>query len=105
MDNFEQIDKARKVLGLGEEASMKEIRESFRSLSLKYHPDRCRGKDKEHCRDVFKNVSHAKDLLESYCLNYRYSFREKDVKKNTMSREEYEHLKRFYDGWIGDLDL
>jgi len=54
---------------------------------------------------MFKKISHAKDLLESYCLNYRYSFREKDVKKNIMPKEEYDHLKRFYDGWIGDLGL
>jgi DnaJ-class molecular chaperone len=105
MSNFKEIDSARKILGLGEEASIKEIREVYRSLSLQYHPDRCRGKGKEDCKEQFKKISHAKDLLEGYCLNYRYSFREKDVNKNTMSREEYEHLKRFYDGWIGDLNL
>jgi DnaJ-class molecular chaperone len=105
MSNFEQIDNARKTLGLGEDASMKEIREAFRNLSLKYHPDRCRGREKDSCKDIFKKISHAKDLLEAYCQNYRYSFREKDVNKNTMTREEYEHLKKFYDGWIGDLNL
>ena len=105
MANFEEIDSARKILGLGEEASIKEIREAFRKLSLQYHPDRCHGKEKDTCKEMFKKISHAKDLLEAYCLNYRYSFKEKDVNKNTMSREEYEHLKRFYDGWIGDLNL
>jgi len=105
MTNFEEIDKARRTLNLGEEAGMQEIREAFRNLALKYHPDRCRGREKDNCKDMFKKISHAKDLLESYCLNYRYSFREKDVKKNIMPKEEYDHLKRFYDGWIGDLGL
>jgi DnaJ-class molecular chaperone len=105
MVEFNQIDEARKILGLGEEASMQEIRDAFRGLSLRYHPDRCRGKEKEACKEMFKKISHAKDMIEGYCLNYRYSFREQDVRKNTMSREEYTHLKRFYDGWIGDLNL
>jgi curved DNA-binding protein CbpA len=105
MANFEEIDSARKILRLSEEASIKEIREAFRSLSLKYHPDRCLDNEKENCKELFKKISHAKDLLEAYCLNYRYSFREKDIRKNTMSREEYEHLRKFYDGWIGDLNL
>jgi len=29
----------------------------------------------------------------------------KKVKKATMGEENYDHLKRFYDGWWGDLDL
>ncbi|MDD5109324.1 MAG: DnaJ domain-containing protein [Candidatus Omnitrophica bacterium] len=105
MRNFKQIDEARKILGLGEEASIEEIKEAFRSLALKYHPDRCKAKDKQHCEEIFKKINHARDVILSYCANYQYSFREKEAKKNTMSKEEYEHLKRFYDGWFGDLDL
>jgi len=103
--NFQQIDQARKTLGLDEEASMQEIKDAFRGLSLKYHPDRCVDKDKKHCEEMFKKINHAKDIIGSYCAQYRYSFKEKDVKKNSMSKEEYEHLKRFFDGWWGDLDL
>ncbi|MFA5156690.1 MAG: DnaJ domain-containing protein [Candidatus Omnitrophota bacterium] len=105
MTNFKQIDEARKILGLGEEASIEEIKEAFRRLALKYHPDRCSEKDKKYYEEIFKKVSHAKDIIGSYCANYRYSFKEKEVKKNAMPKEEYEHLKRFYDGWFGDLGL
>jgi len=103
--NYKQIDEARKILGLNEEAGIEEIKDAYRSLALKYHPDRCKGKNKRHCEEIFKKISHAKDIIGSYCANYRYSFREKDVKKNILSKEEYEHLKRFYDGWFGDLGL
>lgn len=105
MADFKQIDEARKILGLDEEASIKEIKEAFRNLTLKYHPDRCRDKDKKHCEEICKKINHAKDIIGSYCANYKYSFKEKEVKKNTMSKEEYEHLKRFYDGWLGNLNL
>lgn len=102
---FKQIDEARKTLGLGEEASMEEIKEAFRKLALKYHPDKCKNKDKKHCEEMFKKVINAKDIIVSYCVNYRHSFKEEVVKKNVLSKGEYEHLKRFYDGWWGDLDL
>lgn len=105
MMNFKQIDEARKLLGLGEDASLGEIKDSYRNLSLKYHPDRCKEADKKRCEEMFKKINHAMDIIGSYCANYRFSFKEPDVKKNTMDRETYEHLKRFYDGWFGDLDL
>ena len=105
MADFKQIDEARKILGLDEEASMEEIKGAFRSLSLKYHPDRCKEKDKKRCEEMFKKISHAKDVILRYCANYKYSFKEKDAKKNTIDRKLREHLDRFYDGWFGDLDL
>ena len=105
MADFRQIDAARKLLGLDEEAGIEEIKEAFRSLSLQYHPDRCKEGDKKHCEEMSKRINQAKDIILSYCANYRYSFKERDIKKNIIDKELYEHLKRFYDGWFGDLDL
>ena len=103
--NFKEVDEARKVLGLNAEASMEEIKRAFRTLALQYHPDRRADKDRKRYEEMFKKINQAKKIIVDYCANYRYSFQEKDVRKNTLSREEYEHLKRFYDGWIGDLGL
>ena len=105
MADFRQIDEARKLLGLGEEASIEEIKRALRDLTLKYHPYRCKDKDKKDCEEIFKKINSAKEIILNYCANYRYSFKEKEVKKNAMDKELYEHLKRFYDGWFGALDL
>ena len=105
MADFKQIDEARKILELGEFATLEEIKDAYRKLTLKYHPDRCKDKDKQECEEMFKKIVHANDILMSYCAGYRYSFKEKDAKRNTMNKEFYEHLKRFYDGWWGNLDL
>ena len=105
MIDFKQIDEARKLLGLDEEVTLEEIKDAYRDLSLKYHPDRCKDKDKKHCEEMFKKINCAKEIILNYCANYRYSFKEKDVKKNIIDKELYEHLKRFYDGWFGDLGL
>jgi DnaJ-class molecular chaperone len=105
MANFKQINEARQLLGLGEYATLEEIRKAYRRLAHKYHPDKCKDEKKKECEEMFKKITHARDILMSYCAGYRYSFKEKDVKRNTMDKEFYEHLKRFYDGWWGDLDL
>jgi len=105
MADFKKIDEARKMLDLSEEATLEEIKTVYHKLSLKYHPDRCKDDKKRHCQEMFQKISHAHDILVSYCAGYRFSFKEKDVKKNTMDRDFYDHLKRFYDGWLGDLDL
>jgi DnaJ-class molecular chaperone len=105
MANFKQINEARQILGLEEDATIEEIKKSYRVLAHKYHPDKCEDEKKKECEEMFKKIAHANDILTAYCAGYRYSFKEKDVKKNTMDREFYKHLKRFYDGWWGDLDF
>jgi len=105
MANFKQIDEARRLLGLDGNATLQEIKQAYRELNLKYHPDRCKDKKKKECEEMSKRINNAKDILFSYCAGYRYSFKEGDVKRNTMSKEYYEHLKRFYDGWWDNLDL
>jgi len=105
MADFKQIDEARKLLGLEEDATLEEIKKAYKKLALKYHPDRCKDEKKKECEEMFKKIAHANDILKAYCAGYRYSFKEKDVKRNTLDKEFYDHLKRFYDGWWGDLDL
>ena len=105
MADFKQIDQARRVLGLEEGATLEEIKRAYRALAGKFHPDKCKAKQKKKCEEMFKKIAHANDLLMGYCAGYRYSFKERDVKNNTMDREFYRHLKRFYDGWWGNLDL
>ncbi|MEA3305552.1 MAG: DnaJ domain-containing protein [Candidatus Omnitrophota bacterium] len=105
MADFKQIDEARKLLGLDEYATLEEIKKAYRKLAHKYHPDKCGDENKKKCEEMFKKISHANDILMSYCAGYNYTFKEKDVKRNTMNKEFYEHLKRFYDGWWDNLDL
>ena len=105
MADFKEISGARKILGLEEIATLEEIKNAYKRLTLRYHPDRCKDEKKKECEEMFKKITHANDILMAYCAGYRYSFKEKDAKKNTMDKEFYEHLKRFYDGWLGNLDL
>ena len=51
MASFEEIDGARRLLGLGEAATLKEIKQAYRKMAFCYHPDRA-GEDREREEDV-----------------------------------------------------
>lgn len=100
---FEEVDCARRILGLDECAAMQEIKEAYRHRAAHYHPDRCKRARFALCEKKIRQINHAKDILMAYCANYRYSFEEKEATRNTFEQEEYEHLKQFYDGWVAEL--
>ena len=103
MADHKRVDKARKTLRLGENATIPEIKEAYRKLSLKYHPDKCAGKDKKKCEEKFKQINSANEVLIKYCLNYKFPFKEIEETENREDEQMKDHIKRFYDGWWGDL--
>ena len=104
MASYKQVDKARKVLGLGESATIPEIKEAYRRLSLEYHPDKCKEKDKAKCEERFKQINNANEVLIGYCLSYKFPFKEIEEKESWQEKKMKEHMKRFYDGWWGELN-
>jgi len=74
---FEDIDKARRILGLGEEITPKEIKSAHRKLAFKYHPDQnpqANPFDKE-----FNELTQAYKLLLEYCQSGPCSLRKGDA--------------------------
>lgn len=70
------------VLGVGKNATQKEIKDAYRKLARKYHPD-ANESDKQK-EDKFKEVSEAYEVL-------------KDPKK----RKEYDEMGSFFSGGAG----
>jgi len=71
----EEIDKARRLLGLGVDATLNEVKDAYRKLAKEHHPDR-KGK-----AENFAGIQEAYDLLVEYIHEYRYSFSAEEVKK------------------------
>ena len=95
MATFEEIDEARRLLGLREAATLREIKQAYRQMAFHYHPDQ-RGNDLE-CEEGMKRLNQAYKLLMDYCARYKYTFREEDVAR---AYPEEEYLRRYAHGWF-----
>jgi hypothetical protein len=98
MANFDEIDEARKLLGLDDAATLSEIKSAYKRLAHRYHPDKHSGGADE--TEVMKKLNWAYKLLMRYCDDYKYSFREEDIAR-TYPAEEYlrNYYKRFFDNF------
>jgi len=98
MANFEEIDEARRLLGLKEAATLREIKQAYRRTSFRYHPDRrSGGGDDAPGDEMMKKLNWAYKLLTEYCAHYKYPFTEEAVAK-TYPHDEY--LRKYYYGWF-----
>ena len=97
MANFNEIDKARRLLELSEKATSKEIRSAYRKMAFRYHPDKHTSADSPEYEETMKSLNWAYKLLLQYCHDYKYTFREEDVAR-TYPHDEY--LRRYYHGWF-----
>ena len=95
MANFNEIEEARKLLGLGEAATLKEIKTAYRTLAHRHHPDKLSGNDSAES-ETMKLLNRAYKLLTDYCNEYKYSFKEEDIAR-VYPHEEY--LRTFKDKW------
>jgi hypothetical protein len=96
MPDFEQIDGARRLLGLGEAATLKQIKRAYRRLAAQYHPDKCK-EDELACEEKMKGLNQAYELIVKYCADYKYPFREEDVAR-TYPYDEY--LRKYHRAWF-----
>ncbi len=102
---FEDIDKARKILGLGESATLEEIKNAYYNLVKKFHPDKCRDKDKKECEQKLKKINWAFEIIKDYIYSYRISFSQEEFQSHFTDTEKImrEHMERFFNGWWADI--
>lgn len=84
---WKDIDRARRVLGVSEFATLQEIRTLFRNKLKQSHPDA--GGDRNETRQIVE----AWKVLRHYCENFRFRFNEDEVKRNETPEER---LARMY---------
>jgi DnaJ-class molecular chaperone len=94
MASFEEIDRARRLLGLGEAASLNEIKAAYRRLARSNHPDLAEAD--EGRKEAMRELNWAYGLLEDYCSNYKYSFGKEDVAR-AYPNEAY--LEQWREKW------
>ncbi|MBN2483932.1 MAG: J domain-containing protein [Candidatus Omnitrophica bacterium] len=102
--NYDDIERARNILGLEKEVTILEVKERYYELSKQFHPDQC-VENKKQAEAKFKEVTWAYTTLNEYISAYRVSFNREDVKKMSVDAMTYRHLKQFYDDWWGKIDM
>lgn len=87
MKTYQKIAEARKVLGIPEQATLSEIKASYRKLIKKSHPD-INPENKDQCDEMTKKIVNSYAIILGYCKRYRISFSQEEVKKY-LSEEEW----------------
>ncbi len=99
--NYDRLLEAKQVLGVGEKATMNEIKASYRKLLHQYHPDKAR-QPVEKCELMTRRITEAYAVIQDYCSSYSYSFKEEDMKLY-QTEEEWWYNKFGKDPvWQGD---
>lgn len=98
MASFEEIDEARRLLGLGEAATLKEIKQAYRKMAFRHHPDT--GREAPEHQEIMKRLNHAYKLLSEYCARFKYTFKEEDVYR---AYPEEKFTKRYAQGWFNGI--
>lgn len=89
MINFNAVDNARKQLGLGEEATLKEIKDAYRKLAQEHHPDKNPGDNFKE--EEFKKIADAYKLLYEYTKRYPkncYIFKPEEITEFSVLLKE-----------------
>ena len=79
---FEEVNWARKKLGLSEAATKEEITKAHKLKALSTHPDR--NSNMPDRENKFDEVTKAYEALLDYCQEPSCSFREEDFRKNSL---------------------
>lgn len=73
-----KVYRASQTLNLGERAGLEDIKNKYRKLIKKWHPDKCE-EEPEECKKKTEEIVWAYKIIISYCNNYLYSFKEDDI--------------------------
>jgi curved DNA-binding protein CbpA len=79
------------VLGVPKDADLSAIRNSFRKLALKYHPDRLKNEsERANGLEIFQKVQEAHEILSDDSSRSRYDIQVKlaELRKEMMAWEE-----------------
>jgi hypothetical protein len=85
-----ELQEAAALFGLGERATLRQIKTRHRALAKSYHPDHGETADMR----MMQRINHAYQTLIDYCGNYRFCFSEAEF----LEQVPEERLRRQF-GW------
>ncbi len=83
---YNELQAALRTLGLGERATLAEIKSRYRELVKRHHPD---AGNAEGAEQIYRVIEANKRIME-YVASYRYGFSEKEY----LEQDPEERLRR-----------
>ncbi|QOP45992.1 J domain-containing protein [Sulfurimonas paralvinellae] len=80
--------KAKSLLGLREKSSIKEIKNRYKDLMKKWHPDK-HPNDVDKATKMSMKINDAYKTILEYCNNYEYPFDEESIREKYQSPSEW----------------
>jgi DnaJ-class molecular chaperone len=87
---YQDLKKAIELFGLGERATLEQIKVRHRELVKNHHPDHRDESDPE----IIRKINAAHEILCTYCKRYQYCFTEEEF----LEQFPEERLRRQF-GW------
>ena len=84
--------KSKTLLGLRETSTLKEIKNKYKNLMKKWHPDKHKD-NPDKATKMSMQINEAYEIILQYCNSYQYSFDEESIKKTSYSPQEWWHDK------------
>lgn len=92
--NFDLVDNARQVLGLGESVAMPAIRDAYHTLAREHHPDKHEYKKDQvilkEAEKKMKDIITANEILTVYCKHYLSALAPKKEQLCSFRKEDVE---------------
>ncbi len=80
--------KAKSLLGLREKSSLKEIKNKYKNLMKKWHPDTHKD-NYDKATKMSMQINEAYQIILDYCTSYEYPLDEESIKKSTYTPQEW----------------
>ncbi|HIC43214.1 MAG TPA: J domain-containing protein [Sulfurimonas sp.] len=88
MSSLEKLIKAKTLLGLSNKATLFDIKQKYRSLMHKWHPDK-NPDDLKTAEQMSIQINAAYKTILEYCKQYEFSFKEEDIREKFISPQEW----------------
>ena len=88
------IQAAAETLNLSDKASILKIKENYKELIYKWHPDQCKNHP-DKCKEMAQKINLAYQTLIKYCTNYEISFYKKDIERTLLKDDTNWWYSRF----------
>ncbi len=90
----EDVIKAKKILNISEEASLNEIKLSYRNLLKRWHPDK-QPENHKICAEKTREIVWAYNVVVEYCRGYKFSFSDNEIRKQLKGSSFNWWMERF----------